>query len=154
HGEYGGGHDGNRHPDYEPLQTRPTGLGHRQPSRHPKPSKAQSLRLRLISLGPFSRFFQKHDIGHVFILPAASILRTVLIRPILGIPDDSSSAVADQHLERRESMFTTRPFHCLLCVIGLATSTFIGLTSPSTVAFAKTHEVSMTAVETEVIIDG
>jgi len=51
-------------------------------------------------------------------------------------------------------MFTTRPFQRLLFAIGLATSTFIGLTISSTMALAKTHEVSMTAVETDVVIEG
>jgi len=47
--------------------------------------------------------------------------------------------------ERR--MFTTHSFCGLVLATGLATIT-------STVAFAKTHDVSMTAVETEIVIEG
>src|SRR5262249_62249913 len=51
-------------------------------------------------------------------------------------------------------MFISRLFRSLMFATGLATITFMSQTIPSTQAFAKTHEVSMTAVETDVIIDG
>jgi len=44
-------------------------------------------------------------------------------------------------------MFTTHSFCGLVLATGLATIT-------STVAFAKTHDVSMTAVETDIVIEG
>ena len=44
-------------------------------------------------------------------------------------------------------MFTTHSFRGLVLATGLATIT-------STVAFAKTHDVSMTAVETDIVIEG
>ena len=44
-------------------------------------------------------------------------------------------------------MFTTHSFRGLVLATGLAMIT-------ATVAFAKTHEVSMTAVESDVVIDG
>ena len=44
-------------------------------------------------------------------------------------------------------MFTAHAFRGLVLATGLATIT-------STVAFAKTHEVSMTAVETDIVIEG
>ena len=44
-------------------------------------------------------------------------------------------------------MFTAHAFRNLVLATGLATIT-------STVAFAKTHEVSMTAVESDIVIDG
>src|SRR6476469_8773292 len=51
------------------------------------------------------------------------------------------------NFKRRQYMFTTHAVRGFVFATGLATITF-------NVAFAKTHEVSMTAVETEIVIDG
>jgi len=78
-------------------------------------------------------------------LPPASILRAIPSHANLEML--TVRAITALNFKRRQSMFTTHAFRCLVLATGLATIT-------SAVAFAKTHEVCMTAVESDVVIDG
>src|SRR5690349_23077973 len=51
-------------------------------------------------------------------------------------------------------MSTIRSYQYFVLAGALGMCLLVSLTIPSMPAFAKTHEVSMTAVETDVIIDG